>query len=97
MISRVSAVTPSRIFAGSTENVPSAFDPERALVEQVVELHRLPSPCASLTPKRIERNADARNVVYIVCSIALSSTPLSTRYCSAHRPEMSALASSMAL
>ena len=26
----------------------------------------MPRPCASLTPKRIERNADARNVVYIV-------------------------------
>ena len=30
----------------------------------------MPRPCASLTPKRIERNADARNVVYIVCAIA---------------------------
>ena len=26
----------------------------------------MPRPCASLMPKRIERNADARNVVYIV-------------------------------
>ena len=26
----------------------------------------MPRPCASLTPKRIERNAEARNVVYIV-------------------------------
>ena len=35
--------------------------------------------------------------MYIVRSIDLSMTPLSMRYCSANSPEMSALASSMAL
>ena len=30
----------------------------------------MPRPCASLMPKRIERNAEARNVVYIVWAIA---------------------------
>jgi len=47
--------------------------------------------------QRSDRNADARNVVYIVCSMDRSIVPLSTRYCSAHSPEMSAVAASMAL
>ena len=37
----------------------------------------MPRPCASLTPKRIERNAEARNVVYIVRAIAVSIVPWS--------------------
>ena len=36
----------------------------------------MPRPCASLTPNRIERNAEARNVVYIVRAIAASTCRL---------------------
>ena len=39
---RVSAVTPSRFFAGSTLNVPSAFGNfEGALIEQEIQLNGL--------------------------------------------------------
>ena len=44
----------------------------------------------------MERNADARNVWYIDRAISAGITPLSASFCSAHRPEMSAFASSSA-
>ena len=54
----------------------------------------MPLPCASVTPNRIDRKADARNVVYIVCSIDFGRMPLATRCWRANNPEMSAFASS---
>ena len=57
----------------------------------------MPRPCASFTPKRIERNAEARKVVYIVRAMVGVDVPWSASCWSAHRPETSALASSMAL
>ena len=54
----------------------------------------MPLPCASLTPNRIDRNADARNVVYSDRSSDFGITPLSIMCWIANSPEMSAFASS---
>ena len=97
MISRVSASTASLIRAGTTVNVPSGSTLNAPASSSVLSWSAMPLPWASVRPKRMERKQEARNVVYIVRSRSLSSVPLSTRYCSAHRPEMSALASSSAL
>ena len=86
MISRVSAATASLIFAGTTAKVPSGFTLNAPASSSVLSCRAMPLPCASVRPKRMERKVEARNVVYIVRSSSLSSTPLSTRYCSAQRP-----------
>ena len=75
MMSRVSAVTASPIFASSTVNLPSGADHERALIEEVVQLDRDAAAVrfVDAEPDRPER--EARNVVYIVCAIAVSTFP----------------------
>ena len=96
MSSRVRAVTAGFTFARSTAKVPSAATRNAPASRRWLSWRTCPLPWASSMPKRIERKAEARKVVYIVRSKERSRTPLSTSCCSAHRPEMSAFASSMA-
>ncbi len=83
--------------ASLTPNVPSAATVTAPASSSAFSWIATPRPWDSLRPNRIDRNADARNVVYMVRASDASSTPLSTRYCIANRPDTSALASSIAL
>src|SRR5882762_3571720 len=94
MISPVSLATASRILSGTTANVPSAATRTAPASRSVFSYSAIPLPCATLVPKRMERNAEARKVTYMVRSSDRSSTPLSTSSWSANKPEMSAFASS---
>src|SRR3954467_12579681 len=77
MISPVSRVTASLIFAGTTANVPSPATLTAPASSSVFSCSATPLPCASFVPKRMERKAEARNVTYIVRLSDLSSTPFS--------------------
>ena len=63
-MSRVKAMTPSRIFAASTVNVPSALTLNAALIEQVVELNRLAAPVRFVDAEadRAKRRREKRRV-----------------------------------
>ena len=62
MISRVSETTASRIRAPSIANVPSGRGAIAPASRSQLSWSAMPRPCASPTPNRMERNADARNV-----------------------------------
>ena len=97
MIVLVRPATASLIFASTTANVPSALTDERALIEQVVELQRdaLAVRFGQAEANRPERRRQERRV-HRRSRSQPRSTPLSSSCCSAHRPEMSAFASSSA-
>ena len=76
MSSFVSDATACLIFAGTTAKVPSAFTFTAPASRKWLSCSAMPLPCASSMPKRMERNVEARNVMYMVRSIALSSDAL---------------------
>ena len=64
MISRVSPITFSRIFAASTVNVPSPLTLKPPLIEQVIQLDRLAAAVRFVDPEaqRSERRRQERRV-----------------------------------